>query len=173
MVHPVRHKVAQAFKLKLLVGQGVGQGRLHDGGDNFQAVGAQALQKVFAAGVGLFVAEQAVVHAHFRGYAVMGAYPGDDALDLDAGRAGRAALGVGDQGGVHFRDVAVGVFLGAGAFDDVAVFEPHLVAGEQAKKTSRGRFFKVAAFDPHLAPHHELSVAQLGVVRVHGGAAGV
>ena len=49
-------------------------------------------------------------------------------LTLTVSRAGRAALGVGDQGGLHFGDVAVGVFDAAGAFDDVAVFQAHLVA---------------------------------------------
>ncbi len=55
--------------------------------------------------------------------------------------------------------------------DDVAVFQAHLVAGEQADEALGRHFFKVAALDPHLVAELEAALAQLGQVRVHRGAA--
>lgn len=142
---------------------------MHD----FQAVGVQALNKVFAACIGLGVDEQAVVHADFGGQAVGDADPGDHALDLDAVGTGGAALGVGDEFGVHFGDTAVGIFDGTGAGDDMAVFKADFVAGEQAEEALGRGFFIVAAFDPHLFADLEAALAQLGQVGVDGGAARV
>ena len=54
----------------------------------------------------MFVGEEAVVEADFAAQAVCNGHPGDDAFDFDAGGAGGAAFGVGDDGGVDFGDVA-------------------------------------------------------------------
>ena len=77
--------------------------------------------------------------------------PGDRALDLDQVGARRAALRVRHDGGEHGRDVAVGVLLAAGAFDDDAVLQAHLVAREQALVALGRHFEEVVALDPHRA----------------------
>lgn len=103
------------------------------------------------------VQEQAVVHAHFGVHAVGHAHPGDGGFDLDAVGAGGAALGVGHHGGQHFGDDSVGVLGAAGAFDDVAALQPHLVAGEEALVALGGHFFKVFAFDPDFLADGEVA----------------
>ena len=128
---------------------------------------------VFAAGVGVLGGEQAVVQADFGGLGVGCGHPGDDAFDLDAGGAGGAAFGVGHDRGLHFGDIACGVFAEAGAFNHVAVFQAHFVADEQTEEPFGWRFFKIGALYPHLFAQLEVAVAQLGVVRVNGGGAGV
>src|SRR2546422_260578 len=115
--------------------------------------------------------KQAFIQTNLGPHRIVHAHPGNHALDLDSIRAGRAALGVGDQRGLHFGDLAAGVFAAAGAFDDVAVFQAHLVAGEQAEEAFGRRLFKVGAFNPYFLADFEAAFAQLGVVRVHGGAA--
>ena len=115
---------------------------------HFEAVGVQGFDEVFAAGVGLGVEEEAVVHSHFGVQRVGHADPGDDAFDLDGVAAGGAAFGVGDEGGEHFGDGAVGILIGAGAFDDVAVFQAHFIAREQSEKAFGRRFFIVGALNP-------------------------
>ena len=150
--------------------------------DGFQAVGVEGQQEVFAAGVWVFVGEEAVVQADFGAQAVCHGHPGDDAFDFDAGGAGGAAFGVGDDGGVDFGDVARIVFHKAGAFNDVAVFQADFVAGdhravcanlgrEQSKEAFGRGFFKVGALYPDFFAEFEAAVAQVGVVGVDGGGA--
>ena len=123
MVHPIRHKVAESFKLKLLVGQGIQQGRFHEGLHHLQAVGVQGFQKVFATGVGLGIAEQAVVQTHLGLHAIGHAHPGDHAFGFHAVRASRAALGFRKHLGMHFGHHAVGVFAATRALDHKATFQ--------------------------------------------------
>jgi hypothetical protein len=70
---------------------------------------------------------------------------------------------------------AVGV-LGAhaGAFDDVAAFQAHDVAGEQALVALGRHFFEVFALDPHLAAdlEHALGRRGLALARALWGRAG-
>ena len=136
----------------------------------------------------MFVGEEAVVEADFGAQAVCNRNPGDDAFDFDAGGAGGAAFGVGDDGGVDFGDSTDTIFQFlsniAGAFNDVAVFQADFVAShkravcpsfrwEEAEEAFGRGFFKVGALNPHLFAQLEAAVAQLGVVRVEGGGAGV
>ena len=132
----------------------------------------------------MFVGEEAVVETDFGAQAVCNRNPGDDAFDFDAGGAGGAAFGVGDDGGVDFGDVARIVFHKTGAFNNVAVFQADFVAGdgaavlvgfgrEQSKEAFGRGFFKVGALYPDFFAELEAAVAQLGVVRVDGGGAGV
>ena len=172
-IHPVSDEVAVALELELVVGLCAYQRWLDDGLDGFQAVGVEASQEVFAAGVWVFVGEQAVIEADFSAQAVCNGHPGDDAFDLDAGGAGGAAFGVRYDRGLHFCHVTCSVFAEAGAFNHVAVFQAHFVADEQAEETFGWRFFKIGALYPHLFAQLEVAVAQLGVVRVNGGSAGV
>jgi hypothetical protein len=62
------------------------------------------LQEVFAARVGVRVAEQAVVQAHFGLHAVGHADPGDGGFGFDAVGTGRAALGAHGHKGLHFQN---------------------------------------------------------------------
>ena len=132
----------------------------------------------------MFVGEEAVIEADLGAQAVGNRHPGDDAFDFDAGGAGGAAFGVGDDGGVDFGDIACVVSREAGAFYDVAVFQADFVASDyhavcarfrrkQAEEAFRRGFFKVGAFYPDFFAELEAAVAQLGVVRVDGGGAGV
>ena len=136
----------------------------------------------------MFVGEEAVVEADFGAQAVGNRHPGDDAFDFDACGAGGAAFGVGDDGGVDFGDLARIILHKTGAFNHVAVFQADFVAGhhcavcasctvdsgrEKAEKAFGRGFFKVGALDPDFFAELEAAVAQLGVVRVDGGGAGV
>ena len=130
----------------------------------------------------MFVGEEAVVEADLKAMAVGNGHPGDDAFDFDAGGAGGAAFGVGDDGGVDFGDLARIVLHKTGAFNDVAVFQADFVAGdwcavcanfgrEQSEEAFGRGFFKVGALYPDFFAELEAAVAQLGVVRVEGGGA--
>src|SRR6218665_828679 len=70
MIDPVGDKVPMALELELVVRLGMGQGGLDDGAHYLQAVGVQAFDEVFAAGVRVRVQEQAVVHAPLGAHAV-------------------------------------------------------------------------------------------------------
>ena len=122
----------------------------------------------------MFVGEEAVIEADFGAQAVGNGHPGDDAFDFDAGGAGGAAFGVGDDGGVDFGDVARIILHKTGAFNDVAVFQADFVAGDhravcarctvdsgrkKAEKAFRRGFFKVAALNPHFFTQLEAAVA--------------
>ncbi len=91
---------------------------------------------VFAAGVGVLNGGEAVImQADFGGLGVHCGHRAVDAFDLDAGGAGGATFGVGHDRGLHFGDIACGVFAEAGAFNHVAVFQAHFVAHEQTEET--------------------------------------
>ena len=73
------------------------------------------------------------------------------AFDLVVICTGCAALRVIEIGGVDGGDIAVGIFVATGTFDDVAVTQAHLVARIQAVETLGRDFGEVFAFDPQLA----------------------
>jgi len=98
--------------------------------------------------------------------------PGDGALDLDEIGARRAAARVGHDGGEHLGDLAGFVLRAAGAFDDHAVLEPHLVAGEEAEEALGRHFGKIVTLDPERRAEAEAAFAQLGPLRMRRRVAG-
>mmetsp|Transcript_5508 Transcript_5508/g.13223 ORF Transcript_5508/g.13223 Transcript_5508/m.13223 type:complete len:548 (-) Transcript_5508:1450-3093(-) len=143
----------------------------------------QELDEVPPAGIRLGLGEQTLVQAHLGGDGLMRADPADGALDLDRIGARRAALGVGNDRREHGGDLAGRVLLGAGAFDDEAGLEAHLVAGAEAAvrlplwrvqpEVALGRHLhEVLGLDPQLGAEREPAYPQLRFVRVGGGLAG-
>ncbi len=161
MVPAVRHEIPEPLELELVVRLRTGQRGLDVGGHHLQAVRVEQCQEVLAAGIGLGVGEQAVVQAHFGGHAVGHAHPGDGGLHLHAVGPGRAALGVGHHGREHLRHLAFGILLAAGAFDDVAALQPHLVAREEALVALRRGFLEVLALDPDVLAEREVAHGRL------------
>ena len=103
----------------------------------------------------------------------MHADPGDDALDLDRIGARRAALGVGNDVRQDGSDPAFSVFFAAYAFDDIAVFQPRLVARIKPLKALGRQFQKVIALDPDFGAEREMPCAELGQMRMSRSAAGL
>lgn len=72
---------------------------------------------------------------------------------------------------MHGDDLAVFILFAAGAFDHIAVFQPHLVAGEEAEVALGGHFHEVFFFDPQFLGDREAALAAFRVVGVDGGVA--
>jgi len=140
-------------------------------GDEGVRCRVEVVEEVALARSGRRISEKTVVEAHLRGVRVLGRNPVQVALDLDAVGARRAGLGVGQVGAMHGDDLAVLVLVAAGAFDDVAVFEACLVAGEEAAEALFRHFLEVFAFDPQFAAEGHDARAQFGVQRVVGDGA--
>ena len=88
------------------------------------------------------------------------------ALDLVVVGTRRAGLGVGHVLGEHRGDVAVGVLLAAGAFDDEAVAQAHHVARVEAVEALDRLLHEVLALDPQFARERHVALAQLGLERM-------
>ena len=109
MLDAVGDEVAVALELELVVGLGRRRRRFDARLQDRLRRRIQQRQEVLAARVGVGIGEQAVVEAHLGLHAIGHAHPGDGGFGFDAVGAGGAALGAGDDLGLHFGQlVAVG-----------------------------------------------------------------
>ena len=69
---------------------------------------------------------------------------------------------------MHFLNVAISVFQSTGAFNDVAIFQTHFVAGEQAEEAFGGCLFEISAFNPHFFTDFEMALASFRVMGMTG-----
>ena len=110
-------------------------------------------------GVRAGVGEQLIVDADFRRHRLRGRQPVHGGLDLaSVGRV--AALGRGIVGAAQFDHFARVILDDAGAFDEIGVAQPHLVARRQAEELLRRVLHEIVALDIELAAERNLSRAR-------------
>ena len=139
-------------------------------GENLQAVGVQAVQKVLVQPVGVGVCEEVGVHPYLGIHGGFTVHPVDGgALHFVAvGRV--AALAVGLILAENFGNVAVFVLHTAGAGDEIGTLEAHLVARIETFVFGRRNLFKVLTLHIEGAGEGDLSRAGGFILRVvfHG-----
>ena len=76
--------------------------------------------------------------------------------------------GIGNELRQNFGHMAIGILVGARAFNDVAVLQANFVAGEQAEEGFARNFLVIGAFNPKLFSKLEMTLAPFRVMRMDG-----
>ena len=168
MLKTIGDEIAQPFKLKAILGPGLGQPRLKPRIVHYaQRIGIQKIEKIRIAPIGRGIGKQAIVEAHSGRSRGARIHPVDHAPGLDPIRR-IAAQSVLDQIGNHRGDGARCVALHSHRFDHIGMAQANPLPQHQALELLVGCFAEVLALDIHAPGKRQHPLTQILALGMSG-----